>query len=240
MIKMMIVGRRRGGMTRRELHAYMADVHGPMVVNYIELQPEAAPQRYVQNHVFDSAYRALAERYEPFALNRDFVTQVWFDNPACAEASLTTSFYLDQLRPDEARFVEQASVAQLPVLEHELLAAGRTDYSSKTLVFLKRAATVSRDSFLAACQQATRALRSGSAVSGAGIGRWVHNECVQRPDRDAPVDAIEEIWLASDAAACGLGAQMVTLFETEMADLIEPGSTCLLLAHEHVLFAGHP
>ena len=236
----MIVGRRRGGMTARELHAYMTDVHGPMVVDYIERQPGAAPQCYVQNHVFDCAYRARAERHDPFALNRDFVTQVWFDNPARAEASLTTQFYLEKLRPDEARFVEQASVVQMPVLEHELLAAGSTAYSSKTFVFLKRAPSVPRDGFLAACQRVTQALRDGSTVSASGIGRWLHNECVQRPGRDAPVDAIEEIWLASDAAARGLGAQLVTLFETEMADLIEPGSTCLLLAHEHVLFAGTP
>ena len=238
MAKMMIVGRRRGGMTTAELHAYMVDAHGAMVVKYIDEQPDAAPQRYVQNHVFDSAYRAPAEAGNTFVLNRDFVTQVWFDSPAQAKASLETTFYLSQLRPDEDRFVDQSSVVQLPVVEHELLTTNDAVHSIKVFAIFKRAPATTRDDFLAACQRMTLPLRAGSAAKTRGIGRWVHNECLSRPGMDAPVDAIEEVWLHSEAAARSLGTELLGLAEKALAGLAAPGSACLLLARERVLYAG--
>ena len=242
MAKMMIVGRRRGGMTTTELHTYMVDVHGAMVVDYIGRQPEAAPQRYVQNHVFDGSFRAGAEAGDSFGLYRVFVTQVWFESPAHAKASLETSFYLDQLRPDEDRFVDQDSVVQIPVAEHELLAAHTAAqagvHSSKVFVFLKRAPSVTRNDFLGACERMTKPLRIGPAAQALGICRWVHNECLSRPGTEAQIDAIEEIWLDSEAAARSLGAELLGLAGHALSGLVAPGSTCLLLARERVLHAG--
>ena len=57
MVKMMIVGRRRGGMTVAQHHRYMKHEHGQSVVNFIAEKPEMAPRRYVQNHVFDGSFR---------------------------------------------------------------------------------------------------------------------------------------------------------------------------------------
>ena len=242
MAKMMIVGRRRGGMTTTELHTYMVDVHGAMVVDYIGREPDTAPQRYVQNHVFDGTFRAGADAGDSLGLNRDFVTQVWFASPAHAKASLETDFYLDQLRPDDDRFVDQASVVQIPVAEHALLAARiaaqPSVHSTKVFVFLKRAPSVTRDDFLGACHRMTKPLRVGPAAQALGIGRWVHNECLSRPGTEAPIDAIEEIWFDSEAAARSLGTELLGLADHALSDLAVPGSTCLLLARERVLHAG--
>jgi len=243
-MKMMIVGRRRGGMTLRELHAYMADVHGPMVVRYIEAQPELAPRRYAQNHVFDGACRVprgtggAGDAPDPFALNRDFVTQVWFDNPAQAGASLATPFYREQLLPDEDRFVDQASVVKIPVIEHELRsgAGAPADGCVKLFLFLKRVASVTHDDFIAASDGVADSLRADDTL---GAGRWVRNEALQRPDQNAPVDVIHELWFADEPAARLAGAKWLAAVQTTLAASIEPGSTCLLLAHEHVMFAGH-
>lgn len=246
MAKMMIVGRRRGGMTTTELHTYMVDVHGAMVVDYIVRQPHAAPQRYVQNHAFDGTFRAGSATGDSFGLSRDFVTQVWFASPAHAKASLETAFYLDQLRPDEDRFVDQASVVQIPVAEHELLATQTTAnttapasvHSTKVFVFLKRAPSVTREDFFGACQRMTKPLRVGPAAQALGISRWVHNECLSRPGTEALIDAIEEIWLDGEAAARSLGAELLGLADYALGGLVAPGSTCLLLARERVLHAG--
>ena len=112
MLKRMIVGRGRGGMTVAQLHCYMTDVHGAQVVACIATDPDLMPQRYVQNHVFDSSFRVpgqTAGAADPFTVSRDFVTQVWFDNPAQAAASLQAPFYKEVLQPDEDRFVDQRS-----------------------------------------------------------------------------------------------------------------------------------
>lgn len=236
-MKMMIFGRRRGGMTLRELHAYMLDVHGAMVVRYIAAQRELAPRRYAQNHVFDSACRVPGAAADPFALNRDFVTQVGFDTPAQAMASLDTPFYRDELRPDEDRFVDQPSVVQIPVAERELkpLNADSRD-RIKLFLLLQRAASVTHADFMVASDAA---LAGASDDGSFGVSRWVRNEAIQRPGPAAPVDVVHELWLANEEAARSAAARLRDIADRDLSASITPGSTCLLLAHEHVLFAGH-
>ena len=226
-MKMMIVGRRRGGMTLRELHAYMADVHGPMVVRYIESQPELAPRRYAQNHVFDGAWHM-----------HDFVTQVWFDNPSQAGASLATPFYREQLQPDEDRFVDQASVLKIPVTERELRgdASAPTVHRIKLFVLLKRAASVTHGDFVAACDGLSEHLLADDELAAS---RWVQNQAMQRPGQEAPFDVIHELWLADEADARAAGARWLAAVESHLSTSIVRGSTSLLLAHEHLMFAGH-
>ncbi len=233
---MMIFGRRRGGMTQRELHAYMTDVHGAMVMRYIHSQPDMAPRRYEQNLVFDSACRVPGQGSDPFALNRDFVTQVGFDNPAQASASLNTPFYREQLQPDEDRFVDQASVVKIPVVEREwkpATASGK--HSVKLFLLLKRAPSVTHAEFMTTSDAVMQSLCAGDALAAS---RWVRNEAMQRPGQEAPVDVIHELWWASEAAARAGAASLMAVAQTDLSASIEPGSNCLLLAHERVMFAG--
>ncbi|HWW73390.1 MAG TPA: EthD domain-containing protein [Duganella sp.] len=235
MIKLMIVGRRRGGMTLRQAHTYMRDVHGASVVRFIGELPHLAPRRYIQNHVFDGCFRVPDGGADTFAGARDFVTQVWFDDAAQAAAALSAPFYLDVLQPDEDRFVDQSSVVRLPVVERETHGGG--DGAAKVFVMLRAAPGVTYDDLAAASAPLWRRLLE---EEGLGIARVVRNQVLVRPGTPAPtVDLVDEIWLSGDDAARGLGERWLTLAsDRQLASLLSPGSTVVLMARQHVLYAG--
>jgi vanillate O-demethylase ferredoxin subunit len=107
-LKLFILGRRAPGRTRAAAHAHLRDGHGRMVV----LPPADCgpmPSDYVQNHVVDGAYAA----HGPHAVERDLLTELWFDDIAHMQASTATRYYREHLRPDEPRFVDDAGVARM-------------------------------------------------------------------------------------------------------------------------------
>lgn len=243
MLKLMIVGRRRGGMTVTQLHRYMLDIHGAAVVAGIASQPGLMPQRYVQNHVFDGSFRvpgaASGTAPDPFAVARDFVTQVWFDNPAQAAAATQTPFYLEQLQPDEDNFVDQASVVKLPVVPEHIFSAGSSrgrPENSKLFVFHQRAAGVALEVLAETTLGLWKPLLTDASH---GIAAVVRNRVLQRPGDSAPADVVDEVWLPDDAAAHRLAEQWQAMFEGDtLKPLLAPGSGFVLLARESVLFAG--
>lgn len=240
MLKLMIVGRRRGGMTVTQLHHYMLDVHGAAVVAGIAHEPGLMPQRYVQNHVFDSSFRvpgtASGTAPDPLTVAPDFITQVWFDSPAQAAAATQTPFYLEQLQPDENNFVDQASVIKLPVVPEEIFATGSHRGSSKLFVFHQRAAGMAAD----VLAETTLGLwKSLLADAGHGVDAVVRNRVLQRPGDPALVDFVDEVWLADEAATRSLGERWQAMVEGDkLRPLCAAGSGMVLLARETVLFAG--
>jgi EthD domain len=207
-IKLLIVGRGRRDMPVLEQRAYMKDVHGSSVVRLIAEEPDVAPRRYVQNHVIASYPQDASD------VVRDFVTQVWFDNPDQMKAALTAPRYLDDLQPDEDSFVDQSTVLALPVEETVLLAhsGGQT---AKVVLLLRRAAP---DLDL-------------PSVGSAGVRGLVRNRVV----RDgAPYTLVYEAWFddleVASTAAAAWGVRQDGSEDRALA----------LVAIEHVLHAGSP
>ncbi|MET3117683.1 hypothetical protein AAKU64_001902 [Undibacterium sp. GrIS 1.8] len=253
MIKMMIVGRRRTGMTLRQAHHYMKNVHGADVVQFIGKSPDLAPRRYIQNHVFENSFRVpvvfSGAMPDTLSIGRDFVTQVWFDHPEQAAAALTAPFYLEHLQPDEDRFVDQASVLKMPVIEKIKLAADtntaddsnkdNAKSASKLFVFYRVAEGVSVDELLSATDDVWQTIL---ADASSGIDRVIRNQTLQRPGHAISVDLIDEVWLKDDEAALALGEHWLALSDASLpsplSQLLVSGSTFVLMAHEHVMFAG--
>ncbi|MDY7540143.1 EthD domain-containing protein [Undibacterium sp. RTI2.1] len=256
MIKMMIVGRRRGGITLRQTHHYMKNVHGADVVQFIGKSPDLAPRRYIQNHVFENSFRVpvafSGAMPDTLSNGRDFVTQVWFDHPEQAAAALAAPFYLEHLQPDEDRFVDQASVVKMPVIEKIKLAADantantaddsnkdNTKIASKLFVFYRAADGVSVDELLSATDDVWQTML---ADASSGIDRVTRNQTLQRPGHAISVDLIDEVWLKDDEAALALGEHWLALSDASLpsplSQLLVSGSTFVLMAHEHVMFAG--
>lgn len=238
MFKLMIVGRRRGGMTVAQLHRYMVEEHGAMVVGFIAQEPALTPKRYVQNHVFDSSFRAPGDTPDPFTVARDFVTQVWFDSPAQAQAGVHAPFYLEKLQPDEDRFVDQTSVVKLPVIEREVV--GQRDASQaggfKLFVLHRCAPAVTPEGLMAATRALWEPLLADAAL---GIGRLVRNAVLQRPGEVLGVDLVDEVWFADEAALRALATHWQDLTDgPSLAAVSAQHSAVLLLARERVLFAG--
>ena len=237
MVKMMIVGRRRGGMTVAQHHRYMKHEHGQSVVNFIAEQPEMAPRRYVQNHVFDGSFRVPGATPDHFAVSRDFVTQVWFDSPAQAAAATQAPFYREQLQPDEDRFVDQASVAKLPVLEHHRMGDRCTVGHHKLFVFHQAVQGVSPDALAEVTLKLWQPL---FADGNNGIEQVVQNRVLNRPAQSATVDVVDEVWLSGEDATRKICERWHALAteDKNLSPLLVPGSAFVLMAHEHVMFAG--
>ena len=235
--KLVIVGRRRAGTTLAQHHNHILNVHGTMVVNYIAQDPQHAPKRYAQNRVLDGSFRKAGPVNDPFALNRDFVTQIWFDNPAEAMQSLQQPFYLDQLRPDEDRFVDQASVVKLAVREQQvsLLPGGG---NIKLFSFFSKAPTMDSATFSKTWRECSMAL--ADSVQGSLPYGQVQNEVLNRPGELALVDAIDEFWVADLASAYALVAavQSSMVAPLRAAGAIADESHFILMAEEAVLFKG--
>ena len=238
MIKLMIVGRRRPGTTLAQHRQHIRHVHGELVLRYIAASPELAPQRYVQNAVFDGCYSAGSLATEPLALQRDFVTQIWAQDMAAVGRSREQPFYLEHLRPDEPRFVDEATVAFMPV--HEQLVRQSPDAaqaSVKLFGLTRRPAGASGDA-TAAWNAALAALAATPA--GSGVARHVRNAVLAPPGQTPPADQIDEFWLHHVAAAQALAAAWQASVVQPLAATghIAADGAATWLAHEQVLHAG--
>lgn len=236
--KLMIVGRRRAGTTLAQHHHHILNVHGAMVVKYIAAEPTHAPQRYAQNRVVDGSFRTGGPASDPFALNRDFVTQIWFDTPAQAMNSVQQPFYLQNLRPDEDRFVDQASVVKLAVQEREVQAAPEAGATIKLFSFLTRSPTIDHARFMQLWHASGDALAS-TAHTDFRFGH-VQNNVLHRPAEPAWVDAIDEFWLPDLPSAAALSAEIQASMVLPLlaAGALQAESHFTLVAEEAVLFKG--
>lgn len=231
-LKLVIVGRRKPGTTLAEHRHHIRRVHGELVLQNIAADPGNAPRRYVQNPVFDGTFRAGAPGTDPFALNRDFVTQVWLPDLQALGRARQSPFYLQKVKGDEDNFVDQANVVFLPVRERVLSGASVPALPRvKLFGFVQRASAAAADDFRRAW---------ASAAWATGPLRHVQNDTLPTPMGPPPVDGIDELWFADEAGARGFLAH----WQAWVADtLVRPGLATagghfVLLAHEDVIHAG--
>ena len=228
MMKLVITGRRRPGQSLRAHRRHMKDVHAPIVLENIAVEPDRAPHRYVQNHVFDGQF---ADGAGPLSVARDFVTEVWFPNPETARAARETPFYLERLRGDEANMVDEASVIGTPVVEQ--LVRGSPAISTcpiKVFAFLSLTAGAASPEFETAWKQAVRTSALGGALQ----------HVVSRPLATTPIQWIDAFWLPDEDAAQDLeeAYRAEVIAPLEAAGLLAPGGANLLLARQYVIHAG--
>jgi vanillate O-demethylase ferredoxin subunit len=232
--KLNIIGRRRPGTTLSEHRHHIRRVHGEAVLQFIHTDPENAPRRYVQNAVFDGQYRASAPGSDPFALNRDFVTQVWVDDIAMLERSRRSAFYNAHLKDDEDRFVDQSTVVFLLCSEREIVArAPCPDGAIKLFTLTQRAPGVAPASFAAAWHAAAQ-------HAGTLPLRYIQNAVIGAPDTRLPVDAIDEFWLPDEAAASRFLASWTRILTDQLVlpGLASSAGVVSLLAREDVVYPG--
>ena len=208
MVKVIIAGRRRAGLTRAGLTRHLREIHGPMVVA-APADSGPMPTGYVQNHVRDGVYPASG-------VERDFITEVWFPSPEVARASTMTPYYESVLKPDEPRFVNLASVQRCVAIEHVVK---QSDGGGHHKAFLCWAGA---DGF-AAAWEAARIAECGTAM------RWVANQTQAMPGpAPLPFAGIDEIWLAD-------GADVQPIFDAMLARLaghVDAAESCFMVVEE--------
>jgi vanillate O-demethylase ferredoxin subunit len=230
-LKLMIVGRRKPGTTLAQHRQHIRHVHGELVLRYIATEPGHAPQRYVQNQVFDGSFRASTPGTDAFALNRDFVTEIWVQDFAALGRSRETAFYRDHLAGDEDNFVDQATVMFMPVQPRTLRQPPAVSSACKLFGFIQQAPGADSAAF----QQAWAKAPAFAQALG-----HVQNDVLPRPGHAATVNGIDEFWLADEAAAYALLPQWQAWVDDALVapGLALPAGSFSLLATEAVLHAG--
>lgn len=236
--KILIAGRRPSEMTLAEHHNHIREIHGKLVLDLIQTNPDHAPRRYAQNRVLDGTWRTGGNAGDPFALGRDFVTQVWFDNPAQAMDALSHPLYKEKLQPDEDNFVDQVSIVKLPVREHFVVESSLKRSNVKLFVFFSKLSYVSSAEFVTAWQQRGKELAASSSATV--IQQYVQNQVMAKPGDTPWADGVDEFWVDDLASARVLAADVQSMMTNRLTEgqWIAPQTVFYLIAEESVLFAG--
>lgn len=235
MLKLNIVGRRRPGTLLNEHRHHIRQVHGELVREYIETDPDHAPKRYVQNVVIDGTFRGSVSSDDPFRYNRDFVTQVWVEDFAALERSRNTAFYQNRLRDDEGQFVDQGTVVFLPCNERQIsIVDGASLPEFKLFVLFQRADGIEAKAFGAAWTDVASATATNAI-------RHVQNDVTPARGADRmPADAIDEFWFENESDARAHATNWTSLIESSLVaeGLAVPHSIVVLIAREDSVHAG--
>ncbi|RPE46665.1 EthD domain-containing protein [Streptomyces sp. Ag109_O5-1] len=134
MIKLVAAVRRRPGMTHAEYADYVREVHGGIAVaNKLTLR------KYVQNHVFDSAYGALGDTGYQVTLPRDSVTELYFDSLETMGQTFTDPYTREVVGPDGVNFSDLPAALSLLVAEERAEVPQPGPGAVKVLYFFKAA-----------------------------------------------------------------------------------------------------
>ena len=108
LVKRISLVKRKPDMDREEFFRYWRDVHGPLALKLPGLL------RYVQCHAVPSMYA----NGDPLF---DGAAQVWFSDVAAMERAFTSKEYLEEARPDGAKFIAPDGVVGLLVEENRVV-----------------------------------------------------------------------------------------------------------------------
>ncbi|AJQ95695.1 EthD domain-containing protein [Gynuella sunshinyii] len=229
MFKTMITGRRRPAQTLVAHRRHMKDVHAPLVLDYRNHDPEYAPLRYVQNHVFDGCFAAGAPAQNPLALHRDFLTEIYFRDGQTAKESRQRPYYFAQLQDDEDNMVDQTSVVGLTAIEEQIFTSEQAaDCRTKIFILMRQPESVAAEHFHAVLEEQINSVMAGAT-------QHMRNRVMT-----GPVNRVDAFWVADDAQAYALveAIQQHILIPMTNDHLITQNDAMVLLAHEYVLYPG--
>lgn len=170
MIKMIAAVCRRPGMTHAEYLAYIQHVHGAL-----SNENPVALRRYVQNHVFDSAFGSAAEPSHQQRVGRDSITELAWDNEQDMVATFGHEHVRTRVGPDGQNFADVSVALSLVATEVEMPVphAGRRQ-GAKVMQFVRAAEGLTLETFF---ERWTNAHHRALAQTS-GAAQWLRR-CVQ-------------------------------------------------------------
>jgi hypothetical protein len=165
MIKLVAAVRRRPGMTHAEYADYVREVHGG-----IALANKLTLRKYVQNHVFDSAYGAIGDTGYQVTLPRDSVTELYFDDLDTMAQTFSDPYTRDVVGPDGVNFSDLPTSLSLLVEEHLTEVPRPGPGAVKVLYFLKASEGLEPEDFRQRWQQA----HADVLADASGPARYLH------------------------------------------------------------------
>ncbi|MFE7277340.1 EthD domain-containing protein [Streptomyces sp. NPDC057623] len=242
MIKLVAVLRRRPDMTHAEYADYIRDVHGDLA-----RAKRLTTRKYLQNHVFDSAYGATGDIGYQLTWPRDSVTELYFDDLPSMGQVFADPYTRDVVGPDGANFSDLPAAHSLLVEEHVTEVPNPGPGEVKVLYFLKAADGVSADEFQDRWRRAHDAVISdasgpardlrgyqwNTALSGDGMAAYFGSASEQ-----PAYEAYSALWFDGTDAVPAFRAYQKALIEHAEKDgpFHQPSLSFFLLSREVVIF----
>lgn len=104
MIKVLVAGKRKPGITREEMHHHALAVHAHLVKTCPGFWQYC--HRYVQNHVIAQIDFETGEMMPDGESEYDVLAEFWFDDIETAMKAWGSDDYKRMLRPDEAKIAD--------------------------------------------------------------------------------------------------------------------------------------
>lgn len=121
MIKVIVAGKRKAGMTRAQHHQHALEVHAELVKSCPSFWKYC--HCYVQNHIVGQVNFETGEMFEADQGDYDVMSEFWFDSEADARKFWSSEEYHRILKPDEEK-ISDAGAPYLMLFVNEHLIAG--------------------------------------------------------------------------------------------------------------------
>jgi hypothetical protein len=248
MIKMLAAICRKPGMTHAEYLAYVQHVHGA-----ISKEQPAKLRRYVQNHVFDSAYGTGADSVHTMTMARDSVTELWWDSPQDMGANFAHEHVRTKVGPDAANFADASRTLSLVAVEAEqpVPNPGRA-VGAKVMHYVRMSEGLGLPAFFERWARAHERALDAAPLAAAVIRRCVHNRQVSEFNpmlayfgaKDVPIyEGVASLWFDDTASVGGFRAyERALLAINAQADaaFYQPAQSFFVYATEALIYeCGH-
>ena len=217
MLTLLISARTTPDRPRAEAIRHLKTVHGPLVYD-APANAGPMPAIYVQNYVVDDL--PLPADLESWRWDRHLVTEISFEDIGQLKASTATPYYLEHLRPDEPRFVDQSSVRPLVMTRAYVGEPGRAAW--KLFVYMTAAGTEFRDRWTDAQNKAA----PFCVAQAAGLP-------VGAPGAPPPfADGVWTLWFSTDAEARAFAADQLPKALEAFGAHLDPTQGRIVLAEQ--------
>jgi uncharacterized protein (TIGR02118 family) len=180
MVHLLLVIKRKTGLSRQEFSRHWREIHGPLARNIPGLR------RYVQSHFLETQGED-----PPY----DGAAEIWVDDEATAKTAFLSREYREGAFVDEPNFVDLEHVVRLRTEDHIILAGSpihKEERLVKRISFLKCKPGMAREEFF----RYWREVHGTLALKLPGIRRYV--QCHALPSAyakgDPPFDGAAQIW----------------------------------------------
>ena len=244
MLKMIIGGRRRAGMTHRDYLNYAQHVHGGTVAHNPGFM-----LGYIQNHVVDAVYGSRGEGWTP-GPDFDSFSEISFPDGAAFARSIADPYYRETIQPDELNFVCHSAVILLATRVEEWAVTMPGEAQVKVMRFLASNGAASAETFDAAWSQ-EMARMADHPTLGPSIRRMTRSISIAgEPDANLPANfvanaplspyaGVESLWFDGDAGWSAIEAYRAVIEEagSHLARMLDRRREALFMVEERTIVA---
>jgi len=244
MLKLIIGGRRRAGMTHRDYLNYAQHVHGGTVAHNPGFM-----RSYIQNHVLDAVYGSRGEGWTP-GPDFDSLSEITFPDAAAFARSIANPYYRETIQPDEQNFVCHSAIILLATRVEEVTATTPGDAPIKVMRFLASNGAASAETFDAAWSQEMariadhptlgsliRRMTRSISIAGEPDGKLPANFVANAPL--SPYAGVESLWFDGNARCSAIEAYRAIIEEpgSHLAGMLDRRKEALFIVEECTIVA---